>query len=146
MKDELARFAVDRLRQHGFVGRGGTLRVVGSDLQWVARVERVGHVDQVIVELGLVLTPSPPAGRDDCRVLWSLAALVGGSDEVARALVPIGDQTLAARAAVVGDALDRAAAVVQAHLSRTEVAAAWRAGRLPGAFVFPDARDVLQSS
>lgn len=147
MKQELSSFALDRLRHRGFSGRGGTLRVVGDDLQWMAQVEKIGHVDQLGIELGVVFATAPPANRTRCRVLWSLAGFPGvQSDEVARALVPTAALTLQEREGVVGDALEAASEFVHAHLTRADVAQAYREGRLSTAFVFPEAKDLLEAT
>lgn len=147
MKDELARFALKRLRERGFSGRGATLRVIGSDLQWVAQVEKVGHVDQVNVELGIVFATEPPGNRVQCRVLWSLANVPGvESDDVARAFMPTAGYSLEEREGLVGDALDTAAEFVQAHLSRDDLATAYREGNFGRAFVFKEAKDLLEAT
>ena len=47
---------------------------------------------------------------------------------------------------MVGDALDTAAAFVHAHLTRTDVVKVYREGGLSKAFVFPQARVLLEST
>ena len=147
MKQELAAFAVTTLRSEGFSGRGVTLRVIGEGLQWVARVEKVGHVDQVNVEVGIVFHSRPLMKRNDCRVLWSLPDFVGvESDEVARALLPAADCTLEERKQLVGEAIVVMSRFVHAHRSIDQVKQAYADGQLAKAFVFKDARKLLEST
>ena len=146
MKDELATSAIAGLQRRGFGGRGRTLRIIGADLQWVARVEKVAHVDQVNIEVGIVFVPSPPKKRIDCRVLWSLHDFGGDqADEVARALVAVTDYTIEEREAIVGDAIMRMAAFVHAHPDIASVKQAYRQGQLAKAFLFADAEKLLES-
>lgn len=146
MKDELSSFAVEVLRKSGFAGRGRTLRVFGEDLQWVAQVEKVGHVDQVNVELGLVFRPAPPMKRNDCRVLWSLSDFAGAeSDEVARALLGSADYTMGEREQLVGDAITTMSAYVNAHATIASIRDAYERGELDKAFLFKDARELLET-
>lgn len=147
MKHELSDYAIDELHRAAFRGRGRTLRVVGKDLQWIAQVEKVSHVDQVIVEVGIVLAPEPPKSRIDCRVLWSLDGFPGvESDEVARALLAVIDYTLEEREALVGDAISTMTAFVHDHPDIASVKVAYRQRRLVKAFLFSDARELLESA
>lgn len=145
MKDELSSFAIETLRRTGFAGRGRTIRVVGEDLQWVAQVEKVGHVDQVNIEIGLVFRPAPLMKRNDCRVLWSLPDFVGvESNEVARALLGSSDYEISQRQQIVGDAITTTAAYVRTHTTITSIRDAYERGELDKAFVFKDARELLE--
>ena len=145
MKQELAAFAVTTLRSEGFSGRGVTLRVIGEGLQWVARVEKVGHVDQVNVEVGIVFHSRPLMKRNDCRVLWSLPDFVGvESDEVARALLPPPHHTFEERKELVGEAIIVMSRFVHAHLNIDQIKEAYADGQLAKAFVFKDARELLE--
>lgn len=122
------------------------MRMIGDDLQWVVRVEKVGHVDQINVEFGIVFRTAPLATRDDCRVLWSLPDLPGvEADDVARALVATGNGSLAEREELIGGAIALAADFVRAHRSTAQVRDAFARGRLKKAFVFRDARELLES-
>lgn len=146
MKRELADFAVSALSRAGFSGRGATLRVIGEDLQWVARVEKVSHVDQVNIEIGIVFQSSPLAGRRDCRVLWSLSDFIGvESDDLARALLPKADYSLAEGESLVRDAIAHLADFVHAHTTLAQVASAYAEGQFAKAFMFEDARELLES-
>ena len=145
-KHSLADFAVLTLRRSRFRGSGRTLRIIGEDLQWVALVEKVSHVDQVNIEVGIVFVPSPPKKRIDCRVLWSLDGFGGDqADEVARALVAVTDYTIEEREAIVGDAIMRMAAFVHDHPDIASVKQAYRQGQLAKAFLFADAKELLES-
>lgn len=119
--------------------------MIGEDLQWVARVEKVSHVDQVNVEVGIVFQSRPLMKRNDCRVLWSLPDFVGvESDEVARVLLPAPRHTLEECKQLVGEAIVVMSQFVHAHLNIDQIKKAYADGQLAKAFVFKDARELLE--
>jgi hypothetical protein len=147
-KSAVAGIVADALERGGLKGRRSTWRLRGDDVQWVATVDRVPHLPQVHVIVGLDLDVNSTSGANYCPVVTSAARLARsqGLDplELDWALNGSTPMELPERREVIEATIERVVALLQSLRSASAVREAYASGDVELGFVRPDARAFLE--